>query len=247
MADEIVKYGITGDVKPGNSIKVLNPATNNSYDVTVGKNNQHACSCPSFQFRGICKHVEYIIGKFPANAEGEDSGFQVKGKPKFNLSTTQGTASQNLVTILKQRMEEAKEKDKKERVVVTAHPGSEFKPENIPFTPDKDHPLLSKHDLATPEHNAGFQDSSMVHPMYKDSIRPDKTPDITEKTLDIKSTLAPSQNLGLHPGTKPRTESGTKPAVDDSEFKMKISREQMNKGGHYMPNESRPYRPGDTK
>jgi hypothetical protein len=135
--------------------------------------------------------------------------------------------------------------------VVSAHPGAEFKPENIPFTPDKDHPLLCKHTLATPEHNAGFQDSSMVHPMYKDSIRPNPNPDINqdtiEKTLEVKSVMAPSLNIGIMPGTKPRTEPQTKPAVDDSEFKTKISREQMNKGGHYMPNESRPYRPGDTK
>ena len=96
--------------------------------------------------------------------------FEVKGKPKIGLGSDKTNTGSNLSTLLKQKIEEFKERQKKEARPAVAHPGSEFKPENTPYIPDSTHPSLNKHSLATPERNAGFQDASMVPPMYRQPL-----------------------------------------------------------------------------
>jgi hypothetical protein len=169
-------------------------------------------------------------------AQEEVSHFEVKGKPKIGLGPEKINGGSNLSTLLKQKIEEFKERQKKEARPVTAHPGAEFKPENVPYIPDSTHPLLDKHNLATPERNAGFQDASMVPPMYRQPLNKMDPP-----------KAAVSMQVGV---PKPGTNSETKPEPEkaqDKEFELKVPRSDMHKGGHYMPNESRPYRPGDTK
>lgn len=250
-----VQYQIEGEIKPGNKIKVSSKA-GGDYDVSISPDRQYACSCPGFQFRGTCKHVNYVDDLFEAKFPTDTSSFIVKGKPKVGLGDGKNTAANNLKTILMQKVEELRERQKHDQRIYITSPGSEFKPENIPFIPDSDHPLLSKHDLATPEHNAGFVDASMVPRMYKDSIRPPKQPEqpvvSNEKSpscatvkLETVSTDKNGQVNRVEPLEKPETKSETKPDVKKPEFEMGIKRTDMNKGGFYMPNESRPYRPGD--
>jgi len=253
------QYQIEGEIKPGAKIKISSKA-GGTYDVSISPDRQYACSCPGFQFRGACKHVNHVDNLLETKMPTDTSSFVVKGKPRIGLSDGKDTIINNLKTILTQKVEELREQQKHNQRIYIAHPGSEFKPESIPYIPDSDHPLLSKHDLATPEHNAGFVDASMVPRMYKDSIRPPKQPEqpiaSSEKSpsqATVKLESIPADKLAdkneqvnrvesaEKPETKPETNSGAK----KPEFEMGIKRADMNKGGFYMPNESRPYRPGD--
>jgi hypothetical protein len=93
--------------------------------------------------------------------KGED-GFQVKGKPSINLDPSQSASRSHLGTILKQKVEEIRQSESKNRQVLVTTVGAEFKPECMPYIPGSTHPALLKHDLATIERNAGYQDRALV-------------------------------------------------------------------------------------
>jgi len=250
-----VQYQIEGEIKLGSKIKISSKA-GGTYGISISPDQQYACSCPGFQFHGSCKHVNYIDDLFEAKSPTDTSFFVVKGKPKINLGDGKDTAANNLKTILMQKVEELREQQKNSQRIYIAHPGSEFKPESIPYIPDSDHPLLSKHDLATPEHNAGFVDASMVPRMYKDSIRPpakpeepvisnEKSPSSATVKLEITPADKNEQVNRVESSEKPETKPEINSEIKKPEFTMGVKRADMNKGGFYVPNESRPYRPGD--
>ena len=183
------------------------------------------------------------------------STFAVKGKPDIGLGPDKGKTGSNLSTLLKQKIEEFKEQKKKEARPAIAHPGSEFKPENTPYIPDSTHPSLSKHALATPERNAGFQDASMVPPMYRQPLNKMEPPQAQVGmqvgvpkscgNCGLVETCVQKGRLLVDACWKPQQPAPVQ--AKQPEFTMKVDRVSMHKGGHYMPNESRPYRPGDTK
>ena len=163
----------------------------------------------------------------------DQSLFVVKGKPKINFGIDTSYNKSNLETILKQKLEEIKEKQKSEHKLFIGHPGSEFKPENVPYIPDIKSPLLDKHDTATPVRNAGFQDRAQVPSMYLENIKKESKAEIipgiakevyefAETTKDVKEEVKPK----------------------DKEFELKIARENMHKGGFHFSGEYKPYRPG---
>ena len=206
--------------------------------------------------------------KVAVQGQEEVGHFEVKGKPNIGLGPDKGKTGSNLSTLLKQKIEEFKEKKKKEARPAIAHPGSEFKPENTPYIPDSTHPSLDKHSLATPERNAGFQDASMVPPMYRQPLNKMEPPKAqvgmqvgvpkscencgnkecvkSGKTLSqmVVGEIALCEPMTGIDNWKPKEK---KLEPKQPEFTMKVDRVSMHKGGHYMPNESRPYRPGDTK
>lgn len=181
------------------------------------------------------------------------SMFEIKGKPSVNLMNADNTKGvSQLSVILQQKVEELRQV-RKSKVLIYTTKGTEFKPENTPYLPDSNHPILSKHTLATPERNAGFQDKALVHPMYLghekkkynlyDSTPPDISPEESniDNLLSIIDRIMPAveQRAGEVKKSTP-VEYGVKP-----EFSMKINRERMHHGGIYMPNEYRPYKPGE--
>jgi hypothetical protein len=193
--------------------------------------------------------------KMPADICEEESSFEVRGKPTIDLTVLLNTNSEHDKVLLKQKLEEDKYRESKKTRIIATTVGAEFKPENMPYIPGSTHPALLKHDLATIERNAGYQDRSLVPKMYAEQLKPREVPvdltpaDITDAESDIGSLIAqfgrlePTQ-LSQPPSPVPTifqpVEQG-KPA----EFTMKVSREKMHHGGIYFANESRPYRPGD--
>jgi hypothetical protein len=182
--------------------------------------------------------------------QGED-GFQVKGRPGINLEPTQSAAQSHLGTLLKQKIEEVRQAESKNRVVLVTTVGAEFKPENMPYIPGSTHPALLKHDLATLERNAGYQDRSQVPAMYLDQYKLKEIPiDLTPKgATDIESNIdilmAEFEDMTVSQ-VQPSTISQVQPVTQGkpAEFTMNVHRDKMHHGGIYMPNESRPYRPG---
>lgn len=174
---------------------------------------------------------------------GED-GFSVKGKPSISLEPTQSSERSHLGTLLKQKAEEIRQALSQNVQVISTTVGAEFKPENIPYIPGSTHPLLLKHDNATIERNAGYQDRALVHPMYADQMKPKEpaidltptdTPDIESNIDKLISEFEPmtvSQVQSVMQGKQP-------------EFEMKVSRDKMHSGGMYFSGEYKPYRPGD--
>ena len=175
----------------------------------------------------------------------QDSGqdlFVVKGEPNIGLSSSKDNFQSSLETILKQKLEEINQRKKLENKPVTGHPGAEFKPENMPYIPDSTHPALDKHETATLERNAGFQDRSQEPKEYLVNIKKKEG----SKSEVILETIPTNDEMKeVNNETNSKTESETKPKPKQPEFELKVKRENMHKGGHYMPRESRPYRPGD--
>ncbi len=174
--------------------------------------------------------------------------FTVKGRPSINLNQdVNGINKAHLETILKQKIEELRQKNVSQVVVTATTKGVEFKPENIPYIPDSNHPLIFRQKNSTIERNAGFQDRSLVHPMYlKDekSLSVETTDGVgSESNIDnimedfdritqsIVSLPVESQSQLVEKGKEP-------------DFTMGITRDKMHHGGSYMKNEYRPYRPG---
>lgn len=179
--------------------------------------------------------------------QGED-GFQVKGRPGINLEPTQSAAQSHLGTLLKQKIEEVRQAESKDRRVMVTTVGAEFKPECMPYIPGSTHPALLKHDLATLERNAGYQDRSQVPAMYLDQYKLKEIPiDLTPKDIEsnIDVLMAEFETLTISQ-VQPITVSQVQPVTQgkSAEFTMNVHRDKMHHGGIYMPNESRPYRPG---
>lgn len=181
---------------------------------------------------------------------GKD-GFSVKGKPSINLEPTQSAGLSHLGTLLKQKVEEIRQEQSRNFTIVSTTVGAEFKPENIPYIPGSTHPLLIKHDLATMERNAGYQDRALVPSMYADQMKSkepaiDLTPtDIPDIESNIYKLIAEFALLTVSQ-VQPTTVSQVQPVTQGKQpdFEMKVSRDKMHGGGIYMPNESMPYRPG---
>lgn len=174
--------------------------------------------------------------------QGED-GFQVKGRPGINLEPTQSAAQSHLGTLLKQKIEEVRQSESKDRRVLVTTVGAEFKPECMPYIPDSTHPALLKHDLATLERNAGYQDRSQVPAMYLDQYKLKEIPIDIESNIDV--LMAEFEDMTVSQ-VQPSTVSQVQPVTQGkpAEFTMNVHRDKMHHGGIYMPNESRPYRPG---
>jgi hypothetical protein len=182
--------------------------------------------------------------------QGAD-GFCVKGKPSINLTPTQSAGLSHLGTLLKQKAEEVRQAQSKECKILATTVGAEFKPENMPYIPGSTHPALLKHDLATIERNAGYQDRALVPPMYADQMKPKAPPiDVISKDIpDIESNidiLIDSLELSTASQVQPQTISQVQPVTQgvQPEFEMKVHRDKMFHGGTYFFNESRPYKPG---
>ena len=208
--------------------------------------------------------MEFIMVDTPKSQDEDilhgEEGFSVKGKPTINLEPSQSAEHSHIGTLLKQKVEEIRQRENKNVKIVSTTAGAEFKPENIPYIPGSTHPLLLKHDNATIERNAGFQDRALVHPMYADQMKPKEIPVAVVPTdsPDIESNIDSIMNeferltvSQVQPVTvsqvEPTTVSQVQPVTQGKqpEFEMKVSRDRMHSGGTYMPNESRPYRPGD--
>lgn len=202
--------------------------------------------------------------------------FTIKGRPGIKSDSVKDDIKESLETLLKQKLEEVKQRLLLEKRTVVAYPGSEFKPENMPYIPDSTHPALFKHTLATEERNAGYQDMSQVPKEFAGPVLEQRkrqqmandirrvmvpssatvTIEVVDKTEDkiqedfiglssIDELLAQGAHLqseGSYPQTCPQEPIAT--LGKEPEFKIGVSRENMHKGGFYMPNESRPYRPG---
>jgi len=194
-----------------------------------------------------------MVDEFSSQEEdilhGKD-GFSVKGKPSINLEMTQSADRSHLGTLLKQKIEELRQAQSKEIKIVTTTVGAEFKPENMPYIPGSTHPALLKHDLATIERNAGYQDRALVPPMYADQMKP-KEPalDLIPKDIpDIESNIdILIASLECVSQSQPHTVSQVQPVMQGKqpEFEMKVARDRMHSGGHYFSGEYKPYRPGD--
>jgi len=248
------EFFIKGEVKPGNNVQISSKK-GGTYLVSVGRDQTYTCTCKSFEFNKHCKHVDFCAEKAPQPANGlqgvkpNESLFTVKGKPNIAVAIGKDKASDALKTMLMQKVEEIRERDKNKNMVRVAHPGAEFIPEAVPYIPDNDSPALDKHTLATPERNAGFQDASMVPKMYKKSIRPAVKSKVTLEVIPAVKPDKPADNSAVKNTAEPTVKSSedlrTKLQAKKQEFEMKVSRSQMHKGGLHMPNESRPYRPGE--
>jgi hypothetical protein len=178
-------------------------------------------------------------------------GFCVKGKPSINLTPTQSAGLSHLGTLLKQKVEELQQAQSKEHKILATTVGAEFKPENMPYIPGSTHPALLKHDLATIERNAGYQDRALVPPMYADQMKSKEPPiDLSPKSVtDMESNieiLISEIECATVSQVYPSTVSQVQPVTQgvQPEFEMKVHRDKMHHGGHYFFNESRPYKPG---
>ena len=76
---------------------------------------------------------------------------------------------------------------KKNFQIVAATVGAEFAPEATPFIPDSNHKILTQHKNATIERIAGYQDASLVPPMYKSQVDEKKRieKELSEQPIDI--------------------------------------------------------------
>jgi len=249
----LVGYEIKGDIGVGQNVDIIN-TKGQKYNISIGKDNTIACSCSAFKWRGYCKHSFYVKGSMGLvteidtqnHVEGEKDLFVVKGKPIMNMGMVKGATMTNLETLLKQKVEEIQQRDLKEKKVTATTKGTEFKPENIPYIPDSNHPALNQHTLATPVRNAGFQDMSQVPPEYLKGIKKEnETIQAQDDTIpavpDTNPVFLETDSIFSEPipePVKPKQPEPTKP-----EFELKVDRTKMHSGGHYMPNESRPYKP----
>jgi hypothetical protein len=190
----------------------------------------------------------------------EQDTFVVKGEPKVTIEAGRDSGYGNLKMVLEQKVEELREKERLEHRIVSSCPGAEFKPENTPFIPDSNHPILNVHTLATAERNAGFQDMSQVPRElartiieHRDKMKAEAEDAVTIEVETNKgvSTATVSGGDKGYPQSCPQgvnsvnTVNNNEPKPKEPDFKIGVSREKMHSGGHYMPNESRPFRPGD--
>ena len=173
--------------------------------------------------------------------------FKVKGKPDIQLRNIYNVDKSKLKTVLEQIVEESRAKNQKEGIFVAILPGAEIRPENIPYIPDSNKTILDLHLTATPERNAGLQDSALVPRMYQKYVRPAKV-EVTLESFSVPINEAPAIEII----EQIKSIEGEGPAIpekkaEDAQFKIGITREQMHHGGHCFVDESKPYRPGDVK
>jgi len=110
---------------------------------------------------------------------------------------------------------------------------AEYSAGTSPFVPDKQ-PTPSEQVTINKElQSAGIQDMTQVHPMYKNQVEA-----IKEKKKEPESVPSTSQGQDQNDIIEDKLKG------EDPKFKLGVHRENMNKGGWFVPNESKPYRPG---
>lgn len=204
----------------------------------------------------------------------EGESFSIKGKPSINLTRTDTQERNQLKFILQQKIEEIQEDKKNRPQIVAATKDAEFSPEATPFIPDVQHTVLLKHKHSTMERVAGYQDASLVSPMYAKQIEEKKRieKELAEQSVDVLSTNEEPVQKKSDPEVPLYTENEFETNIDkifcvietivnpaekkvennpaqpkrgkEADFTMKVPRERMHAGGVYMKNEYRPYRPG---
>jgi hypothetical protein len=191
--------------------------------------------------------------------EPTESLFVVEGK-RLNAVSEKTIDISAIRTLLQQKVEELRELHDRAGKVVKTTENLEFLPEATPYIPGVESSTLYKHDNATIERNAGFQDASQVPKMYQGQIDKDRENKAKEGKANPAIELGQERRtepplagqVGMSPGTtisviEAVIESSVCPTVTNGqqpEFKLEVSRDKMHSGGHYFPNESRPYRPG---
>lgn len=107
---------------------------------------------------------------------------------------------------------------------------AEYNVGSAPFVPDKQPTPLEKVTINKELQSAGIQDMTQVHPIYKTQVEAIKE----NKVKPEPTSQDKEQNDIIEDKSK----------GENPKFKLGVHRENMNKGGWFVPNESKPYRPG---